>query len=86
MVAMFCIRNFVSMTVDRLCQHLSVPAIYFLSCDLDLSQLVTTQKEMQKQITIMVAVPVAKEGKRMEGLHALPLCDFLHCMNTILVC
>lgn len=32
-----------------------------------LNQLVTTQKEMQKQITIMVAVPVAKEGKRMEG-------------------
>jgi len=26
------------------------------------------QKELQKQMTVMVAVPVAKEGKRMEGM------------------
>jgi hypothetical protein len=26
------------------------------------------QKEIQKQMTVMVAVPVAKEGKRMEGI------------------
>ncbi|KAG0566280.1 hypothetical protein KC19_7G051900 [Ceratodon purpureus] len=32
-----------------------------------LNQLVTMQKEIQKQMTVMVAVPVAKEGKRMEG-------------------
>jgi hypothetical protein len=25
------------------------------------------QKELHKQMTVMVAVPVAKEGKRMEG-------------------
>jgi enhancer of mRNA-decapping protein 4 len=30
-------------------------------------QLVTVQKELQKQITVMVAVPVSKEGKRLEG-------------------
>jgi enhancer of mRNA-decapping protein 4 len=30
-------------------------------------QLVSMQKELQKQMTVMVAVPVAKEGKRMEG-------------------
>jgi hypothetical protein len=31
-------------------------------------QLVSMQKELQKQMTVMVAVPVAKEGKRMEGM------------------
>jgi hypothetical protein len=30
-------------------------------------QLVSMQKELHKQMTVMVAVPVAKEGKRMEG-------------------
>lgn len=34
-----------------------------------LLQLVSMQKEIQKQMTVMVAVPVAKEGKRMEGTH-----------------
>jgi hypothetical protein len=37
-------------------------------CGLGLVQLVTMQKEIQKQMTVMVAVPVAKEGKRMEGI------------------
>lgn len=37
-------------------------------CGLGLLQLVTMQKEIQKQMTVMVAVPVAKEGKRMEGI------------------
>ncbi|KAL2636093.1 hypothetical protein R1flu_007572 [Riccia fluitans] len=32
-----------------------------------LSQLVTMQKELQKQMTVMVAIPVSKEGKRIEG-------------------
>lgn len=32
------------------------------------------QKEIQKQMTVMVAVPVAKEAKRMEGTHTLPSC------------
>lgn len=30
-------------------------------------QLVTMQKEMQKQMTMMVAVPVTKEGRRLEA-------------------
>ncbi|KAK7301861.1 hypothetical protein RJT34_12737 [Clitoria ternatea] len=32
-----------------------------------LNQLLTTQKEMQKQMTMMVAVPVTKEGRRLEA-------------------
>lgn len=32
-----------------------------------LNQLITMQKELQKQMSVMVAVPVAKEGKRMEA-------------------
>ncbi|GMH14482.1 hypothetical protein Nepgr_016323 [Nepenthes gracilis] len=32
-----------------------------------LNQLVTAQKEMQKQMTMMIAVPVTKEGKRLEA-------------------
>ncbi|CAM6081699.1 unnamed protein product [Calypogeia fissa] len=32
-----------------------------------LNQLVAMQKELHKQMTVMVAVPVAKEGKRMES-------------------
>eukprot|EP01018_Ginkgo_biloba_P025568 Gb_04906 [translate_table: standard] len=32
-----------------------------------LNQLITMQKELQKQMTVMVSVPVAKEGKRMEA-------------------
>ncbi|KAH9555736.1 hypothetical protein CY35_08G131600 [Sphagnum magellanicum] len=32
-----------------------------------LNQLVSMQKELHKQMTVMVAVPVNKEGKRMEG-------------------
>ncbi|XP_015881518.3 enhancer of mRNA-decapping protein 4 [Ziziphus jujuba] len=32
-----------------------------------LNQLVTMQKEMQKQMTMMVAVPVTKEGRRLEA-------------------
>ena len=39
-------------------------------CWFGLLQLVTMQKEIQKQMTVMVAVPVAKEGKRMEGTSA----------------
>jgi hypothetical protein len=31
-------------------------------------QLVSMQKELHKQMTVMVAVPVNKEGKRMEGM------------------
>jgi len=30
-------------------------------------QLISIQNELQKQMTVMVAVPVAKEGKRMES-------------------
>jgi hypothetical protein len=30
-------------------------------------QLVSMQKDLHKQMTVKVAVPVAKEGKRMEG-------------------
>jgi enhancer of mRNA-decapping protein 4 len=33
-----------------------------------LNQLVSMQKELHKQMTVMVAVPVNKEGKRMEGM------------------
>ncbi|KAK7289663.1 hypothetical protein RIF29_03476 [Crotalaria pallida] len=32
-----------------------------------LNQLLTMQKEMQKQMTVMVAVPVTKEGRRLEA-------------------
>lgn len=32
-----------------------------------LVQLVNMQAELQKQMTVMVSVPVVKEGKRLEG-------------------
>lgn len=38
------------------------------------------QKEIQKQMTVMVAVPVAKEGKRMEGTRALL---WMHCITLL---
>lgn len=31
------------------------------------------QSELQKQMTVMVQVPVAKEGKRLEGMQTLSL-------------
>lgn len=46
----------------------SATIIILGECGLGLVQLVTMQKEIQKQMTVMVAVPVAKEGKRMEGI------------------
>jgi hypothetical protein len=30
-------------------------------------QLITMQNDLQKQVSVMVAVPVSKEGKRIEG-------------------
>lgn len=36
-------------------------------------QLVMMQSELQKQMTVMVSVPVVKEGKRLEGT-TLQLC------------
>lgn len=34
---------------------------------LSYGQLITMQKELQKQMTVMVAVPLSKEGKRLEA-------------------
>ncbi|KAG5090830.1 hypothetical protein JHK82_049608 [Glycine max] len=39
----------------------------FLAMQESLNQLLTMQKEMQKQMTMMVAVPVTKEGRRLEA-------------------
>ncbi|KAL2495807.1 Enhancer of mRNA-decapping protein 4 [Forsythia ovata] len=49
----------------------SIPSVetafsQILSMQEMLNQLVATQKEMQKQMTVMVAVPVTKEGRRLE--------------------
>ncbi|XAR67319.1 hypothetical protein NMG60_11002026 [Bertholletia excelsa] len=39
----------------------------FLAMQETLNQLMTMQKELQKQVSVMVAVPVTKEGKRLEA-------------------
>lgn len=64
----FCIRyGLYKVDLCRMAQNL-----ISISCGLGFLQLVTMQKEIQKQMTVMVAVPVAKEGKRMEGMYSLP--------------
>lgn len=39
-------------------------------------QLVMMQSDLQKQMTVMVSVPVVKEGKRLEGMN-LQLCRYV---------
>ncbi|CAI9755055.1 unnamed protein product [Fraxinus pennsylvanica] len=47
--------------------HVETAFAQVLSMQEMLNQLVATQKEMQKQMTGMVAVPVTKEGRRLES-------------------
>lgn len=39
-------------------------------------QLIMMQSDLQKQMTVMVSVPVVKEGKRLEGI-TLQLCIYV---------
>lgn len=47
-------------------------------------QLVMMQSDLQKQMTVMVSVPVVKEGKRLEGITS-QLCMYVtDCMSRFL--
>lgn len=65
--------SFISMgsSDGLLCSNASVPSaetisVQVLAMQEALNQLITMQKELQKQMSVMVAVPVTKEGKRIE--------------------
>ena len=57
------ISGFVTLYLDVL----EISLIFFFVQPFLILQLVSMQKELQKQMNVMVSVPVTKEGKRLEG-------------------